>query len=106
MKNYARVAAMLIASTTFLFAASPAISGNVDVGINIGVPNVYIPPQPVYVQPRPIYVQPQPVIVQSQPVYVERDDKYWDCKKDKCKEKKYKKEKKDKHHKNHDGDDD
>ena len=101
MKKYIHAAALLIASTTLLFAASPATSANVDVGINIGVP-VYVQPQPVYVQPRPVYVQPQRVIVESQPVYVERDDRYWDCKKDKCKEKKYKKEK---HHKHDRGDD-
>ena len=97
---------MVIVNAAFLFAASPAISANVDIGINIGVPNVYVPPQPVYIQPQPVYVQPQPVYVQPQPVYVVRDDKYWDCKKDKCKEKKYKKEKKDKHHKHDDRDDD
>lgn len=103
MKKYVHVAAMLMAGTTLLLSAVPAISANVDVDINIGVPGVYIPPRPVYVQPQPVYVQPQPVIVRTQPVYVEQDDKYWDCKKDKCKLKKYKKNK---HHKHHDDDDD
>jgi hypothetical protein len=102
MKKYFHVAALLIASTTVLFAASPALSANVDVGINIGVPVYVEPPRPVYVQPRPVYIQPQHVIVETQPVYVEQDDRYWDCKNEKCKHKKNKKEK---HHK-HDRDDD
>jgi hypothetical protein len=96
MKKYAYLMAMLMAGTTLLLATVPAISASTNVDINIGVPNIYAPPPPVIVQPRPVVVQPQPV-------YVEREDTYWDCKKDKCKEKKYKKHK---HHKHRDHDDD
>lgn len=77
-----------------------------DVDINVRLPGAYQVPQPVYQQPQPVYIEPRPVIVRQQPVYVQReyrDDRNWECKKDKCK---YKKEKKEKHGKHHGHDDD
>ena len=78
-----------------------ATAGQVNVDVNVIVPGVYQAPQPVYVLPRPVYVQPRPVYIQEQPVYVQ-EERYWDCKKDKCKHKKYKEDK----HQKHDRDDD
>jgi hypothetical protein len=103
----------LALGASILLAAASAMAGaNIDVQVNLPgaySPPVVVQPAPVYVQPRPVYVQPAPVYVQPAPVhvqprtvvvapapvYVERDDRYWDCKKDKCKRKK------DKHHKHH-----
>lgn len=79
------------ASAALMLFAAPAVAGNVDFGINIGVPGfyapppapvyvrpepVYVEPRPVYIQPRPVYVQPRPYYVQPAPVYVEQDDEY------------------------------
>lgn len=85
MKKHLAAAAGLIACTTLMMAATPALA-RVDVDLNIGIPGpvymhpapmyapppVYAPPRPVYVQPAPVYVQPAPVYVQPRPVYVER----------------------------------
>ena len=60
MKNHLTIAAGLIASAALMMAATPAIAGHVDVGVNIGLPELF--PTPVYVEQRPVYVQ--------QPVYV------------------------------------
>jgi hypothetical protein len=79
----------------FLGSAS-AMSAEIDVNVNI--PGVY-QQVPVIVQPAPVYVRPQPVLVVGQPSYVERNDRYWDCKKDKCKLKKAKHHKHKNHHK-------
>ncbi len=79
-----------------------ASAGPVNVDVHVVVPGVYQSPQPVYVLPSPVYVEQAPVYIQERPAYVEHEDWYWDCKKDKCKQKKSKKEK---HHK-HDRDDD
>jgi hypothetical protein len=57
MKIYLTVTASLLAGATLMLATVPAVAANVDV--NIGVPGVYVQPQPVYVQPRPVYIQPQ-----------------------------------------------
>jgi hypothetical protein len=75
MKKFLTVAAGLLAGTTLMLAASPALA-RVDVDFHIGVPGVYVQPAPVYVQPRPVYVQPQPVYVQPQPVYVQPQPVY------------------------------
>jgi hypothetical protein len=64
MKKSISVSAGLIACTTLLLAVSSAMAANVD--INIGVPGVYVQPQPVYVQPHTVYVQPRPVYIQPQ----------------------------------------
>lgn len=79
-----------------------ASAGPVNVDVHVIVPGVYQSPQPVYVLPSPVYVEQAPVYIQARPTYVEHEDWYWDCKKDKCKQKKSKKEK---HHK-HDREDD
>lgn len=65
MNKNTSIAAGLIASAMLMMAASPAMA-RVDVGINIGIPGLYIAPEPVYVQPPPVYVQ-------SRPVYIEQD---------------------------------
>jgi hypothetical protein len=64
MKKFKSLSAGVIATATLLLAASSAMAANVD--INIGVPGVYVQPQPVYVQPQPVYVQPRPVYVHPQ----------------------------------------
>ena len=70
------LAAGLAAASALMFCAAPAMA-EVRVGINIGVPNVYVEPAPVYYAPRPVYVEPRTVYVQPrtylqpQPVYVE-----------------------------------
>lgn len=66
MKKALSVSAGLIAGATLLLAASSAMAENVGVDINVGVPGVYVQPQPVYVQPRTVYVQPRPVYIQPQ----------------------------------------
>ena len=85
MKRYLTAAAVLIAGTTLMLSAAPAMA-RVDVDLNIGFPGVYaqpapvyveprpvyVPPRPVFVEPRPVFVQPRPVYVQPQPVYIER----------------------------------
>lgn len=81
-------------------AGVTAQAAPVNVDINVLVPGLYPAPQPVYVAPQPVYVQQRPIYLEQRPVYVQHDDWYWDCKKDKCKQKK---EKKEKHHK-HDRD--
>lgn len=72
MNKYLTSAAGVLAATTLLLATAPAMA-RVDVDLNIGVPGVYVQPQPVYVQPRTVYVQPAPVYVQERPVYIQRD---------------------------------
>jgi hypothetical protein len=78
MKPNSTLAAILIASSLVLCATAQAAT-DVRVGINLGLPGVYVepapvyyPPPPVYVEPRRVYVQPQPVYVQPQPVYVQQ----------------------------------
>ena len=71
MKNHLTIAAGLIASAALMMAATPAIAGHVDVGVNIGLPGFL--PAPVYVEPQPVYVQRQPVYIESRPVYIERE---------------------------------
>jgi hypothetical protein len=51
-----------------LGAASVA-EARTDVYFSLGVPGVYVQPEPVYVQPQPVYVQP-PVYQAPAPVYV------------------------------------
>lgn len=105
MQIFTRNSLTVIAVSTLIAIGSSALAADVD--INVHLPNVYQAPAPVYVQPQPIYVTPRPVIVQ-QPVMVEREDqdnRYWNCKKDKCKYKKFKKEKHGKHHGHHDDED-
>ncbi|MDB5763203.1 MAG: virulence protein [Herminiimonas sp.] len=70
MKKYLTVAAGLAVGAMLISAAAPAMA-RVDVGVNIGVPGIYVQPAPVYVQPQPIYVQPRPIYVQPRPVYVQ-----------------------------------
>jgi hypothetical protein len=88
MNKYFPISASLMTVAALTLTLTPVLAANVDVGINVGIPGVYVP-APVYVQPQAVYVQPQRV-------YVEREDECWKCKKDKCKLKKGKKEK---HHK-------
>ena len=97
-----KTAASLTISAIALMGLSSASAGPVNVDVNVIVPGLYSPPQPVYVLPSPVYVEQSHVYIQERPAYVEHEDRYWDCKKDKCKQKKSKKEK---HHK-HDRDDD
>ncbi len=76
MKKNLTIAAGLIAGAVLLMGAGPAMAAHVDVGINIGIPGVIVPP--VYVQPAPAYVQPAPIYVQPGPVYIERGpDREW-----------------------------
>src|SRR5258707_1005723 len=78
MKKYLAIAAGLIGGATLLLVAAPAMA-RVNVDINVGLPGIYVEPEPVYVQPRPVYVQPepvyayppQPVYVQPRPIYVQ-----------------------------------
>lgn len=65
MKKFLAVAAVLIAGAALMSAATPALA-RVDVGVNIGVPGVYVAPAPVYVQPSPVYVEPRPVYVEPE----------------------------------------
>ena len=105
MSTLNRKTLIAIGALSLLAVGAPALGADVD--INVQLPGVYQMPAPVYVQPQPTYVLPRPVIVQP-PIVVERenrDDRYWDCKKDKCKYKKYKKEKHGKHHDHHHDDD-
>ena len=81
-------------------AGTTAHAAPVNVDINVVVPSLYPAPQPVYGSPQPVYVQQRPVYLEQRPAYVQHDDWYWDCNKNKCKQKK---EKKEKHHK-HDRD--
>lgn len=87
----------LVCGTMLLLGSMSAMSA--DISVNVNIPGEY-QRVPVIIQPAPIYVQPQPVFVSGEPVYVERNDRYWDCKKDKCKSKKAKRHK----HKDHDED--
>jgi hypothetical protein len=87
----------LALGASVLFSTASAMAADIDVNVNF--PGVY-QQVPVIVRPAPVYVQPRPVIVGGPPIYVERDDRYWDCKKDKCKVKKAKHHK----HKDHDKD--
>jgi hypothetical protein len=64
MKKLSSISAGVIAGAALLVAVSSAMAANVD--INIGIPGVYVQPQPVYVQPQPVYVQPRPVYVHPQ----------------------------------------
>jgi hypothetical protein len=68
MKKYLAIAAGLIGGAVLLLVAAPAMA-RVNVDINVGLPGIYMEPEPVYVQPRPVYVQPEPVYVQPEPVY-------------------------------------
>lgn len=77
MKNRFIVAAGLMAGTTLMLAAAPAMA-RVDVELNIGVPTYYGRPAPVYVQPHPTYIQPRPVYVERQPYYVQPQPYYVD----------------------------
>jgi hypothetical protein len=72
MKKILALSAAMLAGTSMMLAAAPAMA-RVDVDVNLGVPApVYMTPQPVYVQPRPVYVAPRPVYVAPQPVYYVR----------------------------------
>ncbi len=65
MKKYLKIATGLIAGSTLMLAAAAAgAATNVD--ISVGIPGVYVQPQPVYVQPQAVYVQPRPVYIQPQ----------------------------------------
>ena len=64
MKTYLTVTAGLLAGAALMLAAAPAAAATVDV--TIGVPGVYVQPQPVYVQPQAVYIQPRPVYIQPQ----------------------------------------
>ena len=96
-----KIAGGLIIGVIALMSLS-ASAAPVNVDINVVVPGIYQAPQPVYVLPSPVYVEQAPVYIQQRPAYVEHEDWYWDCKKNKCKQKKSKKEK----HNKHDRDDD
>jgi hypothetical protein len=83
MKNFITIAAASFAGVVLALAANPALA-HTDVEVNIGVPGVFVQPEPVYVQPRPVYVEPAPVYVrpapvyiQPQPYYVERQQREW-----------------------------
>ena len=83
MKNSFTIVAGVIAAAVSILAATPAMAGGVDIGINIGIPGIYAPPvyveqQSVYVEPQPIYVQPQPVYVERRAVYVESESRHED----------------------------
>lgn len=75
MKKYHAIAAGLLIGTTLMLGATPAMA-RVDVGVNIGIPGLYVQPAPVYVQPQPYYVEPEPVYVQPRPVYVQPQPVY------------------------------
>ena len=49
--------------------AAGVAEARTDVFFSLGIPGVYVQPQPVYVDPQPVYVDPQPVYVNPQPVY-------------------------------------
>lgn len=70
MKKYHAIAAGLLLGATLMLGAAPAMA-RVDVGVNIGIPGLYVQPAPVYVQPQPYYVEPEPVYVQPRPVYMQ-----------------------------------
>ncbi|KAF3996815.1 PXPV repeat protein [Glaciimonas immobilis] len=70
MKKIISIAAGLLASAALLMAASPAMA-HVDVGVNIGLPGIFVAPEPVYVQPEPVYIAPRPIYVQPRPVYLQ-----------------------------------
>ncbi|GAC1328187.1 MAG: hypothetical protein NVSMB28_25030 [Collimonas sp.] len=59
------VAAGIMATATLMMLTAPAMAG-VDVGVNIGLPGVYVQPRPVYVQPEAVYVQTRPVYIQPE----------------------------------------
>jgi hypothetical protein len=65
MKKFLVMAAGLIAGAALMSATVPALA-QVDVGVNIRVPGVYVAPAPVYVQPRPVYVEPRPVYIEQE----------------------------------------
>ena len=103
MKHHTRQFELQVIGTLLWLVGGSAMAAGVDINVNLPgayPPRVYVPTQPVYVRPVPVYVQQNPVLVYEQPAYMDRDDRYWDCKKDKCKLKKAKKEKH--HHKDHD----
>ena len=66
MKKYLTVAAGIMAGATLMMLTTPAMAGGVDVGVNIGLPGVYVQPRPVYVQPEAVYVQTRPVYIQPE----------------------------------------
>lgn len=70
MKKYLAIAAGLIGGAVLLLVAAPAMA-RVNVDINVGLPGIYVEPEPVYVQPEPVYVQPEPVYAYPPPVYVQ-----------------------------------
>lgn len=72
MKKILALSAALLAGTSMILAAAPAMA-HVDVDVNFGLPApIYVAPRPVYVQPRPVYVEPGPVYVAPEPVYYVR----------------------------------
>ncbi len=93
-----KIACDLIISAVALVAFS-AGAAPINVDVNVITPGVDPQPQTVYVVPSPTYIEERRVDIQERPVYREHEGWYWDCKKDKCKQKKLKKEK---HHKHDD----
>lgn len=65
MKKILALTAGLITGVTLMCAAAPA-SAQVDVGVNVRLPGVYVAPAPVYVQPRAVYVEPRPVYIEPE----------------------------------------
>ncbi|SDY23059.1 hypothetical protein SAMN04515617_111156 [Collimonas sp. OK242] len=65
MKRILALSAGLIAGAALMGAAAPALA-QVDVGVNVRLPGVYVAPAPVYVQPRPVYVEPRPVYIEPE----------------------------------------
>jgi hypothetical protein len=57
VKKHHIVAAAMFAGTVLFMSATPAIAADVGVGINIGVPGVYVQDRQQYV--RPEYVRPE-----------------------------------------------
>ncbi len=91
-----------LVAALFAMSSAPLTVMAAGVDVNLIFPGAYPAPQPAFVQSQPVLIQSQPVIVRNQPEYVQEDDRYWKCKKDKCKLKKEKKEKRQKHHKHDD----
>jgi hypothetical protein len=60
MKKFLTIAAGLIAGTTALMTATPALA-RAEVNVHIGAPARPIQVAPIYRAPRPVHVQPRPV---------------------------------------------
>jgi hypothetical protein len=57
MKKRLVILAGLLASTALFMSAAPAIAAEVGVGVNIGIPGVYVQDRQQYV--RPEYIRPE-----------------------------------------------